>query len=442
MTKATLPAPRQPQKEKKKKKLLFLLRLRILLLLRLLLTFFFFFFFIGQGYSFCLLVVGDRLVEQASLLTALRLRLLLLVILQVLPVAVGVQDVVLNHEDDVEEHRARAQTELDRVTGHLRPVALRDAVHDHLRDRQGAAGEVEKDVPDVPTGRSLAAVVQVDLRGVLHDGDAELHPRKAKEEVQPRPRSLVVLVVTALVREVDEPRREHDEEEHNRRQRHRVEALVTALVEEDLREGDGRQKLGVEGEDDVVDANGDVLVVAVLVVVVDVDLVHPVVRHVVRRVAREAHQVQQLEVEAHAHNALAHPVQVHLRVERDRPRREVRPADDAGDALPGLGVAAVAREGKAEDEARGQDDGDAGGNRVVLLDADVAELHHAVRRGHSDAILSKAPRARLGLHGLRQRLPAVVTLGVVRHRCGCGVGNPTFDNERLPFLVVNEVQIL
>lgn len=80
------------------------------------------------------------------------------------PVPVSpVEDVVLDHEEDVEEHREETQAKFRRVAEDWTPILVVVGEDEHLRYGKRAAREVQEDVADAPAWRALAAVVVVGL---------------------------------------------------------------------------------------------------------------------------------------------------------------------------------------------------------------------------------------------------------------------------------------
>ena len=71
----------------------------------------------------------------------------------VIPAAVAVppvQNVMLDHEEDVENHREQTQAKLGGVAEDGAPVVVVVREDEHLRDGQSAASEVQKDVANAP----------------------------------------------------------------------------------------------------------------------------------------------------------------------------------------------------------------------------------------------------------------------------------------------------
>lgn len=198
-----------------------------------------------------------------------------------------------------------------------------------------------------PPLRRPPPAVHHDLRHVLHQADRELDVREVQQVVQPRE--------PGAGARGDERRAQPDRERERGEDGHArvAQPLPAAVVREDLPHVDEREHDGVQREEDVVHLHRGER--AVLLLVRGADVVVVVVRDVVRRVAREADEVQRDEVEGETRDALALVVQQHLRPEGDAPRGKVHPADDGRQAAVRRGVV-VRRERHAERDADGEHD--------------------------------------------------------------------------------------
>ena len=77
----------------------------------------------------------------------------------------GIEDVVLNHEQDVEEHADAAQSELHNVALQTGPLVFssslpttrtqNSAIHKELNNRERASGEVQQDVVNGPADTAI-----------------------------------------------------------------------------------------------------------------------------------------------------------------------------------------------------------------------------------------------------------------------------------------------
>ena len=72
----------------------------------------------------------------------------------------AVEDVVLQHEEDVEHDGEETEAELGRVPKDGGPVIVVVADQDHLDDAERAASEVKKDVSNAPAHSALSPYMQ------------------------------------------------------------------------------------------------------------------------------------------------------------------------------------------------------------------------------------------------------------------------------------------
>ena len=72
----------------------------------------------------------------------------------------SVEDVVLQHEEDVEHDGEETEAELSRVPKDGGPVIVVVADQDHLDDAERAASEVKKDVSNAPAHSALSPYMQ------------------------------------------------------------------------------------------------------------------------------------------------------------------------------------------------------------------------------------------------------------------------------------------
>jgi len=155
----------------------------------------------------------------------------------------SVENVMLEHEENVEEDGEEAEAEFCRVTEDRTPIIVVVRDDEHLSHTESSSGEVKQDVPDAPAGGRLAAIVHNSLGNVLDERDEEFDVRAHVQKVYPL-----------------EERRESEADRHSEkdsdgcaddptRHRHR---LTSSLVNETLKHGEGRDEGGVDGEQEIV----------------------------------------------------------------------------------------------------------------------------------------------------------------------------------------------
>ena len=66
---------------------------------------------------------------------------------------IPVQDIVLDHEDRIEEDGNVAEQQLDRVTGDTAPVTLKTGVEYQLNHRKNSASQIQQNGPNIPAYR-------------------------------------------------------------------------------------------------------------------------------------------------------------------------------------------------------------------------------------------------------------------------------------------------
>ena len=77
----------------------------------------------------------------------------------------GIEDVVLNHEEDVEEHADASQSELHNVALQTGPLVFSSslpttctqdsAIHKELNNRKRASGEIQQNVVNGPANTTI-----------------------------------------------------------------------------------------------------------------------------------------------------------------------------------------------------------------------------------------------------------------------------------------------
>lgn len=87
----------------------------------------------------------------------------------------SIEDVVLEHEDDIEQYRYVSQPQLDRIARDPRPVVLQARVDEELRNGQHAADEIHQYLIDAPSDRRFPSMVRPGLGDIFDDCDHELH---------------------------------------------------------------------------------------------------------------------------------------------------------------------------------------------------------------------------------------------------------------------------
>lgn len=97
----------------------------------------------------------------------------------------AVENVVLEHEDDVEDHWHDAEHPLDDVepTPFEGRLAMAYRLDDVLKNTEAASSEVEQDISDWPALSAFSFVVKVDLRHVLNERDESLAVSGSSEEL-------------------------------------------------------------------------------------------------------------------------------------------------------------------------------------------------------------------------------------------------------------------
>ena len=86
----------------------------------------------------------------------------------------SVEDVVLEHEENIEGNGEKSQPELCWVPEQRPPVVIVVSYQEHLEHAEGAAREVQEDVPNAPPDSAFPAEVHESLGDVFDEGDAEL----------------------------------------------------------------------------------------------------------------------------------------------------------------------------------------------------------------------------------------------------------------------------
>ena len=102
---------------------------------------------------------------------------------KVLPVPV--QDEMLSHEDQVERNAQEAQAKLDWIARDARPVARQRAIEHQLSDAQCSTRKVQQDVMNRPAHSRLCGEVEIELRAVFQERDAQFDVAEVVEEVDP-----------------------------------------------------------------------------------------------------------------------------------------------------------------------------------------------------------------------------------------------------------------
>lgn len=87
--------------------------------------------------------------------------------LVLLPIIIPIKDIMLHHEQQVENNRDVGQDELGRVPRETAPVLVETRVDDQLGEGQDSAGEVEEDHFDSPAVGGLAFEVEPGLGDVF-----------------------------------------------------------------------------------------------------------------------------------------------------------------------------------------------------------------------------------------------------------------------------------
>lgn len=154
-----------------------------------------------------------------------------------------VEDVMLEHEEDVEQDGEQSEAELGGVAEEGAPVVVVVGDEDHLEDAEGASGEVEEDVANAPTNGTLASEVHVGLGDILDQRDPELHIGAVEEEVQPGDDT-----------DAGEDEGDDDEDEDGSEDGETPpgDLLAAPLVHHALDDRDGAGEDGVDWEEDVI----------------------------------------------------------------------------------------------------------------------------------------------------------------------------------------------
>jgi hypothetical protein len=159
---------------------------------------------------------------------------------------VSVQDIVLDDEENVENHREQAQSKLCGVAKYGDPVVIIIRVNNHLKHTQCASCKVEENISDAPTDRALPLVVHVGLRDVFDESDRELDVGTIVQKVQPvnhiRPRQ----------DNTDEKKQTKNSQNPSGHER---DSLIAPFVKKALCDSNYSGDGGMYSEHDVVDLN-------------------------------------------------------------------------------------------------------------------------------------------------------------------------------------------
>ena len=97
----------------------------------------------------------------------------------------SVEDIVLQHEEDVKDNREETQPKLGGVTKQRTPVIIVVSYEEHLHHAECATCEVKQDIANAPTHCALPLVVHESLRDIFDESDAQLDIGAVGEEGQP-----------------------------------------------------------------------------------------------------------------------------------------------------------------------------------------------------------------------------------------------------------------
>ena len=222
----------------------------------------------------------------------------------------SVEDVVLQHEENIEGNGEKSQPELCWVPEQRPPVVIVVSYQEHLEHAEGAAREVQEDVPNAPPDSAFPAEVHESLGDVFDEGDAELDIWAVEQEVEPQD-------------DGREGEYENDDDEHGDGRQdsetHLGDCLVASLDIEDwgdlmvspahfylvyhtLNDGDGAGPHGVEREEHVIGLDRDDSSRVSLQVFL-LHWAHPEQGNVIATVESEANDVQSNKVEVETNDA-------------------------------------------------------------------------------------------------------------------------------------------
>lgn len=166
---------------------------------------------------------------------------------------------MLQHEHDIKSHTHVPQPELDRVPRDAAPIALQFRINDQLHDTQHPTHEIQQDLRDAPSHGGFMLVVGVHLRHILNEGDEQLDITNGVDDVDPRPARRII---TGPRPRSDEQAHEHNGQDAADRESPNDPTDVLCTLGEapyalgELAPAEGTHDDGVEGEDDVVQADG------------------------------------------------------------------------------------------------------------------------------------------------------------------------------------------
>jgi len=154
----------------------------------------------------------------------------------------SIEDVVLEHEEDVKEDGEETETKLGRVAKDARPVVVVVSDQDHLNDGETSASEVEEYISNTPADSAFPSEVHIRLRNILYDCDPQFDVGEVVEHVQPG---------DDADSGQDEGDRDEDGDAQQDRQAPLRHLLVAPLEDEALKDGDGGGKDCMDGKEDV-----------------------------------------------------------------------------------------------------------------------------------------------------------------------------------------------
>mmetsp|Transcript_101541 Transcript_101541/g.295952 ORF Transcript_101541/g.295952 Transcript_101541/m.295952 type:complete len:283 (+) Transcript_101541:82-930(+) len=235
-----------------------------------------------------------------------------------------IEAVVLQHENRVKNHGTEAEQQLYGVPADLAPIRLHPAVEQQLQHAEQPAREVEEHVVDVPARRALAPEVHPDLRAVLDDRDGQLRLGQHRDILKPSQ----ALLVACPDDQCQAERRKHNcgrgaEDSHAKTALRSLQRWVV-IEGYDLRKRHCCHQEGVAREEDVVEPDGAVASVRLLVLLLDMRI--PEEQGVEQEVEAEAKQVQHRVVQGQAKYTSPLEVEHDLRIEGHAPGTEVRPS--------------------------------------------------------------------------------------------------------------------
>lgn len=234
----------------------------------------------------------------------------------------SIKNVMLHHEDYVEENGYCTQTELGEIGEQSDPIIVVVGQHEHLDHAQCTTSEVQDYVLDTPTYSGLALIIVPSLRNVFDDGDAQLD---IAEHIQVRQQGYPIGQRNCEGQSyVRNPNQCQDDGGHQRN------SLITTIVENDLKDHNQSGENGVKCKDNVVRFHRNIAV-RILVFILVLSILEKVQAHIEHAVRHETCDVQCYIIKVESHNTFPLEIDPNLGVKRHGPCHKINPSNDGAD---------------------------------------------------------------------------------------------------------------